>query len=130
MNLEISNRLQKVISHFKLTSAKFADAIAVPRSSVSHILNNRNKPSLDFVLKVIKVYPEVDLYWLLEGKGDFPSPDQRINQSIHTKIETTSNKSSNTTKELEKRASNSQKEINKVMIFYKDGTFESYNPNK
>ncbi len=130
MNSGISNRLQKVISHFELTSAKFADAIAVPRSSVSHILNNRNKPSLDFILKIIKVYPEIDLYWLLQGKGDFPSPSQRKNQSLPSKIETLSNKSSNTTKEPEKLSSNSQKEINKVVIFYKDGTFESYNPNK
>ncbi|MEY2923436.1 MAG: hypothetical protein RL108_2062, partial [Bacteroidota bacterium] len=32
----------------------------------------RNKPSLDFILKILEVFPEVDLYWILNGKGTFP----------------------------------------------------------
>jgi hypothetical protein len=36
---------------------------------VSHILSGRNKPSLDFILKVLTSYPEIDADWLLFGKG-------------------------------------------------------------
>src|SRR5680860_1110851 len=69
---KFSKRLQKIFNYYDLSAAAFADAINVGRSSISHILSGRNKPSLDFVLKIVQTYPEVELYWLLNGKGDFP----------------------------------------------------------
>jgi hypothetical protein len=38
---------------------------------LSHLLSGRNKPSLDFILKIVDVFPDVDLYWILNG-GSFP----------------------------------------------------------
>jgi len=52
-----------------LNAAQFADEIGVQRSSVSHILTGRNNASLDFILKVLQRYPEIDSDWLLSGKG-------------------------------------------------------------
>lgn len=52
-----------------LNAAQFADEIGVQRSSVSHILTGRNNASLDFLLKVLLRYPEIDTDWLLIGKG-------------------------------------------------------------
>ena len=52
-----------------LNAAQFADEIGVQRSSVSHILTGRNNASLDFLLKVLQRYPEIDTDWLLIGKG-------------------------------------------------------------
>ena len=40
------------------------------RSGISHILSGRNKPSLDFVLKVIEAYPDLNESWLLKGEGE------------------------------------------------------------
>ncbi|MEX0315699.1 MAG: helix-turn-helix domain-containing protein, partial [Allomuricauda sp.] len=57
VNNEIAIRIKSVIDHFGLTVSSFADSIGVQRSSISHILSGRNKPSLDFVLKVVKTYP-------------------------------------------------------------------------
>ena len=51
----------------------FSDAIDFNRSTISHLLSGRNKPSLEFVLKVLEKFPEVELYWLMNGKGTFPS---------------------------------------------------------
>ena len=48
------------------------------RSSLSHLLSGRNKPSLDFILKIIEEFPEVDLYWILNGKGTFPKSENKI----------------------------------------------------
>lgn len=56
---KFSTRLQKILEYYDLSAAAFADAIDVGRSSISHILSGRNKPSLDFVLKVVQTYPEV-----------------------------------------------------------------------
>lgn len=65
-------RLETIFDYYGLTASSFADKINVQRSSISHLLSGRNKPSLDFILKVIESFPDVDLLWLLNGKGNFP----------------------------------------------------------
>lgn len=124
MNEEVVSRIRKLISHYGHTISTFADRVGVQRSSISHVLSGRNKPSLDFVLKVIEAYPEVDLYWLLHGKGNFPSTEE-------TETSTTTNKkdskpiSSKTRPDKQKIASKNVKPI-RMVIFYDDGTFESF----
>ena len=84
------------------------DKIEVQRSSISHLLSGRNKPSLDFVLKVLDNFKEVELYWLLNGKGEFPA--KVTLSSSPTKADTPNLKNDN-----------QQKEIDRIIIFYKDG---------
>ena len=72
-NVEFADRLKHVMEYYQLSASAFADRIQVQRSSISHLLSGRNKPSLDFVLRVIKEFEEVELYWLLNGKGTFPA---------------------------------------------------------
>jgi transcriptional regulator with XRE-family HTH domain len=60
-----AEKLKKIISKEGLSASKFAEKIGVQRSSVSHILSGRNKPSLDFVLKIYKSIENIDLEWLL-----------------------------------------------------------------
>ena len=62
-------RINLILKSRNLNAAQFADEISVQRSSVSHILTGRNNASLDFLLKVLKRYPEIDTDWLLTGKG-------------------------------------------------------------
>ena len=52
-------RLETIFEYYGLTASLFADKINVQRSSISHLLSGRNKPSLDFILKVIENFPEV-----------------------------------------------------------------------
>jgi len=52
-----------------ITPAKFADVIGVQRSSISHILNGRNKPSYDFIIKILERFQGINAEWLLTGKG-------------------------------------------------------------
>ena len=77
-NSKFIERLQEVMRHYQLSAAGFADEISVQRSSISHLLSGRNKPSLDFVLKVLARYETVDLYWLLNGKGSFLKKNMHI----------------------------------------------------
>ena len=64
---DFSKRLEKIIDFYGETASSFAEKIGVQRSSISHILSGRNKPSLDFVLKILDTYPEVELYGVLKG---------------------------------------------------------------
>ena len=69
---DIALRLQQVMDYYKLNAAAFADTLEIQRSGISHLLSERNKPSLDFILKLIEKFPEVDMYWITQGKGSFP----------------------------------------------------------
>ena len=110
---EFIKRLERILKYYGLTASAFADSISVQRSSISHLLTGRNKPSLELVLKIVKTYPEVNLYWLLNGKGSFPA---------RTGPSTTS--STMPTEKAEQKTS--KKSIKKVIIFYDDGSFESF----
>ena len=74
-------RLEIILDYYSLSASAFADKVGVQRSSLSHLLSGRNKPSLDFILKITQKFPEVDLYWILNGKGNFPK-DENTNQPI------------------------------------------------
>lgn len=64
------NRIKNLISVKNLSASQFADNLGVQRSNISHILSGRNKPSLDFILKLHEIYPEISLEWLILGKGE------------------------------------------------------------
>lgn len=64
------DRINLILKAKNLTSRQFAEEIGIQPSGMSHILSGRNRPSLDFVMKVINRYPEIDINWLMFGKGE------------------------------------------------------------
>lgn len=112
-NEEFIKRLERILQYYGLSASAFADSIGVQRSSISHLLTGRNKPSLEFVLKVIRNYPEVNLYWLLNGKGSFPQK----NVIAPTPASPSPNAPGPPVVE---------KTIKKIVIFYDDGSFEAF----
>jgi transcriptional regulator with XRE-family HTH domain len=111
-SLEFATRIKKVMNFHELSASLFADKIGVQRSSISHILSGRNKPSLDFVLKITSEFKDIDIHWLLNGTGSFPK-----------KVES---KSSVSASSLFDSNTNEEKRIQRIVVFYKDGTFEEY----
>ncbi len=132
---DFSKRLQKVMEYYDISAAAFADAIDVGRSSISHIISGRNKPSLDFVLKIVQTYPEVELYWLLNGKGNFPADSVKEKPRVASSSASSQPGTSHPgrfapTNKPEASPSpeiaRAEKEIKKIVIFYNDGTFEAF----
>lgn len=125
-NSEFSERIRTVMDFYQLSAAAFADKIQVPRSSISHLLSGRNKPSLDFVLKVVKEFDDVELYWLLNGKGSFPksemSPPVPMEKNFREEEKIVDKKISS---EKLLTQTNSKK-IERIVIFFHDGTFKEY----
>ena len=142
-------RLEIILDYYNLSASAFADKISVQRSSLSHLLSGRNKPSLDFIIKVIEVFPEVDLYWILNGKGTFPKSENTSNHFeevksasietpfIQTELESPDLFSATASKNFEKEiqpteinhhtpTANTSGTIERIVIFYKDGTFKNY----
>lgn len=64
------NRINLILRAKNITARQFAEEIGIQPSGMSHILGGRNNPSLDFVTKVIRRYPEIDANWLLMGRGE------------------------------------------------------------
>jgi len=115
------------MEYHQLSASSFADKVGVQRSSISHLLSGRNRPSLDFVLKVVKEFDDVELYWLLNGKGEFPNmapapanpvtvPDLPV-----TKDQRVERQSEDSLLGLQKN-----KSIERIVLFYTDGTFKEY----
>lgn len=75
-----TNRLLEILEKKSLSASQFAEKIGVQRSSVSHILSGRNKPSLDFIIKITSVFNDISLEWLINGKktNDFSIKKKRI----------------------------------------------------
>ena len=65
----MKDRITLLIKAKNLTAAQFADQIGVQKSSISHIISGRTNASLDFIQKVLLTYPEVNMDWLMFGKG-------------------------------------------------------------
>lgn len=133
-NIEFSKRIKTIMNYYDLNASSFADKVDVGRASISHVLSGRNKPSLDFVLKIVKQFSEVDLYWLLNGKGQFP--DSRLVQDEatsspllhHADEEEDTSSQVQDVRSLANAPSTSSKIVKKVIICYNDGTFDSYEP--
>jgi transcriptional regulator with XRE-family HTH domain len=141
-------RLEIILDYYSLNASSFADKIGVQRSSMSHLLSGRNKPSLDFILKIVDFFPDVDLYWILNGKGFFPKKyetSENINSnSTLSNIDTPTpidlfsqvsipaepNIDLSKTKQIRTSIENENTdEIEKIVFFYKNGTFKIYSPN-
>lgn len=67
--MDYPDRIKLLLSSLNLTAAEFADEIGIQRSSISHLLSGRNKPSLPFLEKCLDHYPEISPYFLIQGKG-------------------------------------------------------------
>ena len=110
----MENRIQNIIEKYELSSNTFAQEIDVNRSTISHILSGRNKPSIEVLQKILRRFPDVSSSWLLLGQGAIDNTNLATNSS-HVPEENT----------IETNRS-----IDKIVVFYSDNSFEEYKPNK
>lgn len=82
-----------------LKSSKLADNIGVNRATISHILSARNKPSIDFLKKLLRAYPNLNANWLISGIG-YMYENKNIQENI------------------------SNKSINRITVYYDDQSFD------
>lgn len=116
--MELVDRIQVIMKVNQLTAAQLAEEIGVQRSNVSHVLSGRNKPSFEFLNKLLMRYPKVNAHWLITGKSketesnDSPkeNPQQRETEA----------------KVVEEKAIHTDEGVERIVIFYRDGTFKSY----
>ena len=103
----ISQRLRKILESQSTSASEFAKKINVQRSSISHILNGRNKPSLEIVTKICKEFPNIDVKWLIFGNNELNPTSTHTQSSSKPKNEIDS-------------------EVEKIILLLKDGTFKEF----
>ncbi len=135
-------RLEKILEYYNLTATAFAEELDFNRSTISHLLSGRNKPSLEFMMKLLQKFPEVEMNWLLLGKGTFPSTSENRVDTLATKQKTfsTEGKSMDLFSEVipvgkqennaegrkTPQTSKNSRDIERIVIFYNDGSFNIY----
>ena len=75
----MNNRLQQFLDLENLTPARLADMLGIQRSGLSHILSGRNKPSYDFLNRILTKFPHINADWLMTGRG---KAYKDINESV------------------------------------------------
>ncbi len=126
----MKERIRMFIENKGLSPGDLAGILGVQRSNISHILNGRNKPGAVFIEKLLQVFPQLNARWLFTGEGSMlteaDGEDLSLTKTVaavesEPKIPYKSNKStvSPSVKEISKT-------LNKVVLLYSDGTFESF----
>ena len=156
--MEIKDRIRMIMEREKVPPKVFAKTIGVQQSTLSHILNGRNKPSLEVVMKVHQKYDYVNLEWLLYGKGEMiasaedasavssngdyqPSlfDENPVNPSKETinpenRKEMALRTAENAPKEIVKQEiryiEKPARKITEIRIFFDDNTYETFRPEK
>lgn len=147
--ISMNQRLQLFLTAEGITQSQFADEIQVAKSSVSNILAGRNNPSYDFILNLSNHYPDLNLEWVLTGKGKmynsgketmpqledapllFDKEENDEKRQIDENQESVNNQPAPTENAIladikengPKNADNAQKRISKIIIFYDDNSF-------
>lgn len=153
--MDLNKKIEQIIIDKGISPSYFADTIGIQRSSISHILSGRNKPSLDIIQRILKVFPDIDRDWLIFD-NDIPQQNtpqinrqqpinqQVVNQNLFEQKPRESSKNFQAEqlpvqtpinlipkRKIERPmipSAITNKQIERIMIFYTDGTFEEKRP--
>lgn len=155
--MSIKDRLKMIMDREKLTAGAFAESIGVAQATISHILGERNKyPSTEVILRLHQRYSDINLEWLLTGKGEMSKDSSSSTASCpdfdYPLFAENTENSSNGTDKTENRKEialgtpqNSHnnivrqeviykekpaKKITEIRIFFDDNTYEIFKPEK
>jgi len=148
----MEQRLQLFLQMEQLSQSQFADKIGIQRSGVTHLLSGRNKPSFDFITRILRAYPTLNAEWLILGKGkpykdastaapetvaaepeeasvstglftSDPEPEYADSTEIDTLSDTFQLEDKEDNKSINKPI-DTPKVIKAILILYEDGTYE------
>ncbi|HAQ18449.1 MAG TPA: hypothetical protein DCR40_04345 [Prolixibacteraceae bacterium] len=107
----MEERIRKFMEYKGISASELADTIGVQRSNVTHVLKARNKPSFQFIEKMLQIYPDLNAKWLLLGTGSMVDTPVKSRTLFDQDTEPISQTQIKTEKILEKTITNEQKPI-------------------
>lgn len=141
-----------------MASGAFAESIGIQQSTLSHILNGRNNPSLDVIMKVHQKYNDINLEWLLYGQDNMslerqvanppqsgvdyqpslfdenpvitPNQPNEIKYRKETALETAPKEVQETVRQEIRYIERPPRKITEIRIFFDDNTYETFKGEK
>ena len=111
----ILNRIKKIISDNNLSNSEFADKIGIPKSSVTHLLSERNNPSLDIIIKISETFDDISTDYLIFGyENDAETTSEALNNLFDDLDEETP----------EDSVKDSNNNIKSIILIYENNKFE------
>ena len=86
-------KLLKLMENEKLTASRLAELLGIRSSGISHILSERNKPSYDFLQKILRRFPHINPDWLLLDSEQMYRNTDTIDTSLENPENVTSSAS-------------------------------------
>ena len=136
----MDKKLRILMQNENLTASKLAEILEIKPAAVSHILSGRNKPSFELICKIVTRFPHINPYWLLGDAQDMLNNNVQ-NSTSEIKVEASSSLFDFDDKKSEAsevpailssvpNTTSTTSEIEKVIIVYRDQTFEVLRPKK
>ena len=138
----MKSKLEYLLRSENLTATTLARKLDIQPSGISHILSGRNKPSFDLVVKILRAFPHLNPDWLMldsdkiyrddvmsgevESVTATPSLETQPLDFENIEISTRENFEKNENYSIFPVAENSGKRMQRVIILYTDGSFESF----
>ena len=142
----MKDKLELLLREKQLNATSLARLLEIQPSGISHILSGRNKPSFDLVVKILRAFPDVNPDWLLldstevwrDEKGDAqrstlfsdyePNEDNNPNITSEKNIEFSESNPEIKNEEptIFHHSKNGVRNIERVVVLYSDGSFDSY----
>jgi transcriptional regulator with XRE-family HTH domain len=139
-------RLIEIMNSQGVTAKQFSLELGISAGTLSNIIGGRNKPSLELLKSIAAHYPSIQSDWLFLGKGemytsDYEPPVSQISTGepdLFSQINSpsivaptqplsqseTSLVSATTSMKDDVKTAPSVRTIQKLIIFYSDGTYE------
>ena len=114
-NKEILKRIISIIEDSNLTNSEFAEKIGVPKSTISHLLSERNNPSLDIVSKISSTFNDITSDYLIFGQSQIENSPLKVPSDLFL------DKDMDITKESVKESNN---KVKSIIIIYENNKFE------
>ena len=93
-------RIKIWMNKINISQTNLAENIGVNKATISHIMSGRNKPSIDFFIKLKEYYTDLDLNWIISGQ-------KTINSYSSNKY---------------------GKSVDKIVVMYNDKSFDELQP--
>lgn len=139
----MEGKLRILMQSENLTASRLAEILEVKPAAISHILSGRNKPSFELLCKIVNRFPQINPYWLLGDAEEMRNANAQ-NSTSNTQVtesgtlfdlqNATTDESDNSNISQKSQAAATanfiRSDIEKIIIIYRDQTFEELHPKK
>ena len=111
----ILNRIKKIIEENNLSNSEFAEKIGIPKSSVTHLLSERNNPSLDIIIKISETFENISTDYLIFGQENQVKPTIQHSNTLFNELDESFSEDS---------VKDSNNKVKSIILIYENNKFE------